>query len=199
MFTGLVSLVGTVHHICGDKLFVKKERFFDDIALGDSIAVNGVCLTVESMENGTVRFHLSDATRRTTTLNPSHLRSGSSVNLEKALTFNGKLDGHLVSGHVDTVGKVISVSQNGDNCRLEICIGGEFRKYLVPKGSVAVDGVSLTVAELGSSSFTVAVIPVTHNGTLIGGYRAGTPVNVEFDIVGKYLYNFYINGGNYAR
>lgn len=199
MFTGLVSLVGTVHHICGDKLFIKKESFFDDVLVGDSIAVNGVCLTVESLENGVVRFHLSDATRRTTSLGVSHLRSGSPVNLEKALAFNGKLDGHLVSGHIDTVGRVISVVRNGDNCSLEISVGSEFRKYLVPKGSVAVDGVSLTVAGLGSSSFSVAVIPVTQNGTLIGSYRAGSSVNVEFDMVGKYLYNFYINGGSYAR
>lgn len=189
MFTGLIEAVGVVAEVIpghgSTRLAVKSPIPIGDLTDGESIAVSGVCLTVARRSGD--RFH-SDVVAETlsrTTL--GRLRPGSPVNLERSLRLGDRLGGHLVQGHVDACARVGAVSRRGDDWRVTVAWTPEVRPYVARKGSVALDGVSLTVAAAGPSGFQVALIPETIARTTLGSLRRGDVVNVEVDVLARYL------------
>jgi riboflavin synthase alpha subunit len=158
------------------------------LGLGESVAVSGVCLTVVAVASGRLAFDVGEETLRVTTL--GSLQPEDPVNLERPLRVDGRLGGHLVLGHVDGVGRVAGWRPQGDGAWLEVSVPPALRPLVVPKGSVAVDGVSLTVAALGPDGFGVALIPHTLAATTLGRRRPGDPVNLEMDVIGKYVRGF---------
>ncbi|QIK37433.1 riboflavin synthase [Caldichromatium japonicum] len=190
MFTGIIQSVGRVQRLeprGGDlRLFIDAGKLtLAAVQLGDSIAVNGVCLTVVSLTEGGFSADVSRETLNLTTLRD--LNFASRVNLEKALTLSTPLGGHLVSGHVDGVGKVIERQADARSVRLRIQAPAELARYIARKGSIAVDGVSLTVNAVEGSVFAVNIVPHTLDETIIGDYRPGTQVNIEVDLIARYL------------
>lgn len=194
MFTGIIVELGKVHEIKnlrnGARLTVHSEKVITDAKIGDSVSVNGVCLTVTDIDRskGLLSFDLSFETLDKTNL--GELRRGSSVNLEPALTLNTRLGGHLVSGHVEGVGTIKKIENRGDYIKFEIEAPKNVLKYCIKKGSIAVDGISLTIVDLLPSSFTVVVIPHTAEVTTIGQKRVGDRVNLESDLIAKYVEKF---------
>jgi len=191
MFTGIILELGKVISVekiaQGAKLKIFSEKLIKDSQIGDSIAVNGVCLTVTEIDRTkkVLSFELSYETLKKTTL--GELKKDSPVNLESALTLNTKLGGHLVSGHVDGVGVIKKIEKTGDYIKIEIEAPQEVLKYCVPKGSIAVDGISLTVVYLFTNSFSVVIIPHTLKMTTLGFKNVGDSVNLEPDIIAKYV------------
>ncbi len=189
MFTGIVEAMGEVVAVeaqpDGARLHLRVPREFSDLAPGQSLAVNGVCLTVVALEDGVVLFDLAAETLRRTTL--GRLRPGASVNLERPLSATGRFGGHFVQGHVDGVGTVTRVAPEGDGVWMEVSLPPGLARYVAEKGSVALDGVSLTVAAVQDSRCAVALIPHTLAVTTLGRRDPGDPVNVEVDILAKYL------------
>lgn len=179
MFTGIVQARGTVRFLDSDLLCLDAPPIEEPWQIGESVAVNGCCLTVVSFEEG-LRFDLSEETLRRTAL--SRLVPGSAVNLERAMRPTDRLGGHFVSGHVDAVGHLVSVE--GETFTFE---ASGFDRYLIDKGSVAVDGISLTVVSPCEGQFSVAVIPHTLAVTTLGALKPGEPVNLEFDVLAKYV------------
>ncbi len=190
MFTGLVETTGTVASVKnagkGMKISVRPAREFE-VVRGDSVAVNGVCLTVTE-PGETLPFDVSPETLRSTNL--GELSPGDVVNLERAMRLSDRLGGHLVSGHVDGVGTIRRRRETGEYTFFTFETGRDLLKYIVRKGSVAVDGISLTVTDVDRESFSVAIIPHTLSATNIGGKREGARVNIETDIIGKYVEKF---------
>jgi riboflavin synthase len=158
------------------------------LALGDSLAVNGVCLSLIRRERDSFYFNLSQETLETTTL--GSMKRGDPLNLETPLTLASPLGGHMVTGHIDGIGRIRKVSQRGGGKRIAVAYPPELKSFFVPKGSVALDGVSLTIASLTSSVLDVEVIPITLEQTHLGLWRPGRGVNIECDIIGKYVYNW---------
>jgi riboflavin synthase len=185
MFTGIVEERGRVRSLEGGRLVVDCRTVGDDTAVGESVAVNGVCLTVVGAAPGELLFDLAPETLSRTTL--SRLRPGDPVNLERPLTLATRLGGHLVQGHVDGVGTVRTIAGNGQGARLRIALPERLRPYVVEKGSVAVDGVSLTVAAADEEAFEVALVPHTLEVTTLGDRRPGDEVNLETDVLAKYV------------
>jgi len=191
MFTGLIEETGLVEAFQrregASRLVLHAEMLGRECAQGESVAVNGCCLTVAAPPaDGRLEFDLLEETLRRTNL--GGLEAGSRVNLERALPANGRLGGHFVQGHVDCVAAVRAWEAVGLDHRLEIELPREFARYLVEKGSIAVDGISLTVAELMEGSFTVWIIPHTLERTnLLSAGKAGGEVNLEFDMLAKYV------------
>ena len=186
MFTGLVQGVGRIVARSNGKLVIRPEFTVDDPVYGESIAVNGCCLTLEAANNGELIFHtLEESLRRT---NLGILPVNSKVNLERALRLGDRLGGHIVQGHVDIAAKVIDCSPGADgDFKLAIALDRKFANLVVEKGGIAVDGVSLTVVEAATDYFAVRLIPVTLHDTALSGRTAGTQVNLEFDVVGRYI------------
>lgn len=198
MFTGLIKTLGKVAEIKrtagGMRLKISaKDKLF--LKIGDSIAVNGVCLTVTDTGNDSIGFDVSRETLKKTTL--GKWKKGDYANLEPALKAGEEIGGHFVSGHVDEIGKVAEIRKEGNGLQLKIKVSKNFRTYLVPQGSVALDGISLTVARLGSNFFEAAIIPHTINVTNIKDYKTGTSVNLEADMLGKYVIH-YLKKGSYV-
>jgi riboflavin synthase len=193
MFTGIVETLGRVRRLetVGDgrrlRVAVPAEPAWR-LGLGESVAVSGVCLTVVDASPGELAFDLAEETLRVTTL--GGLGVGDPVNLERPLRFDGRLGGHLVLGHVDGVGRVTAVRPEGDGTRVDVEVPASLRPLLIPKGSVTIDGVSLTVAALEDEAFAVALIPHTLAVTTLGQRRPGDPVNLEMDVIGKYVRGF---------
>ena len=200
MFTGIVEALGHVEDLAGTpstgwRLDLRVPAdLTGGLGRGDSVAINGVCLTIVDLGVGRLGFDLSEETLRVTAL--GDLGRGDPVNLERPLRLGDRLGGHLVLGHVDGVGRVRSVEPEGAGRRLTVEAPGALTGLLVPKGSVAVDGVSLTVAGFDGDAFTVALIPHTLAVTTLGGRRVGEPVNLEMDVIGKYVQALL---GPYAR
>ncbi|HSA94739.1 MAG TPA: riboflavin synthase [Acidobacteriota bacterium] len=194
MFTGIITESGTFRGFRKGRraLLVEAPGLAGKLAAGESLAVDGVCLTVAATERAGVVFDLSQETLERTTL--GGLKPGARLNLEPALTLQTPLSGHLVSGHVDGIGRVLRISARPPGKRLAISFPAALRPFLVIKGSVAVAGVSLTVAALSPSSFEVELIPATLRTTNLGLLRAGSRVNLECDLVGKYVYNYMSQG-----
>ena len=188
MFTGLIADVGTVSRADrgedGARLRIETS-LASELAEGDSIAVNGACLTAASVDGGAFEADVMNRTLAVTSLGP--LRAGDPVNLELALRAADRLGGHVVQGHVDATGTVGAVTEDGIARRLEIELPDELRRYVVERGSVAVDGVSLTVAALTDRGFEVSLIPETLERTNLGAAEPGRVVNVELDIVARYV------------
>ena len=187
MFTGIVEEVGRVVSISGDGMTVRAEKVMSDLKLGDSIAVNGACLTAVSVSGGEFSVDLSPETMRRTAL--GDLTAGGAVNLERALSASDRMGGHIVQGHVDATGSVASMEREGDSTVLEIAAPEGLMRYIVEKGFIAVDGISLTVVKVGNAAFTLAVIPYTLRNTNLGTLSAGARVNLEADILAKYVEN----------
>jgi riboflavin synthase len=189
VFTGLIEEVGRMLWIRaterGTELQIAAAGLADEISIGDSVAVNGCCLTVSAHRPGQLTFDLLNETLERTNLKT--LRRDGSLNLERALPANGRLGGHFVQGHVDCTSQIISFEQNGDDHRLEVALPPEFAHYATYKGSIAINGVSLTVAEILPQSFAVWIIPHTKRQTNIGTMKPGDWLNLEFDILAKYV------------
>jgi riboflavin synthase len=191
MFTGLVSAVARVVSLrsgaAGAVLAVERPPAFGDATVGESIAVSGVCLTlVPSAARGqALFFDVSSETLARSAL--GGLAAGAGVNLERALAAGDRLGGHIVAGHVDGTAEVLAVEKSGDSWTFRFSLPAPLARYTVEKGSIAVDGISLTVAALGESSFDVAVIPHTFTATTLGERKAGDRVNLEVDVLGKYV------------
>jgi len=185
MFTGIIEELGTVQR-AGARLRVQCRQVLGDLKPGSSVAVNGVCLTAVEVEAEGFGADLSPETLRLTNL--GDLRPGSVVNLERALAAGGRLDGHLVQGHVDGTGEMVALERlRGENWRLRVRHPRELGRYIVVKGSIAVDGISLTVAALEGDVLAVAVIPHTYEKTNLHTRRPGERVNLECDILAKYI------------
>ena len=185
MFTGIVEEVGRVRSVGNGRIEIAAEKVTEGTAIGDSIAVNGVCLTVAAFTRGGFAADVMPVTLQHTALGT--LRSGDRVNLERALTLTSRLGGHIVSGHIDGVGRVKSVEAKENARILRIEAVPPLLRYIVPRGSVALDGVSLTVAEVDDKGFSVSLIPHTRQATALDGKKAGAPVNIENDVIGKYV------------
>ncbi len=188
MFTGIVEETGrvTAHEAVetGARLKVAAS-FAGELTLGESVAVNGCCLTVAELGDTDVAFDLLAETLRLTNL--GDLKEGSLVNLERALQVGARLSGHFVQGHVDTCSEIVAFEKVGQDHRLEIQLPADFKRYLIYKGSICVDGMSLTAAEVTEESFTIWITPHTWKVTNLQQAAAGTRVNLEFDMLAKYL------------
>ena len=188
MFTGLVEEVGRVSKLEGEemvRLSVRADRVLEGTRVGDSVSVNGACLTVNELGDKTLTFYAMPETLRRTALGA--LKEGDPVNLERAMGAQGRFGGHIVQGHVDAVGEVLDVRPDGEAEIWEFKASDDVLRYTVEKGSICVDGISLTVVTLTDTSFTVSILPQTRKGTNLRELRPGDRVNLEADVVGKYV------------
>ena len=189
MFTGIIEEVGTVRQIrrgrCSAVVEVEARLVMEDLKIGDSVAVNGVCLTVTEKSGRGFQADVMHETLDRSSL--AALRPGSPVNLERAMAADGRFGGHLVAGHVDGTGTITQVRRDDTAVWYTIRAEASLLRYVVEKGSVAIDGISLTVAAVTEDSFSVSVIPHTARSTVLGTKRAGDVVNLETDIIGKYV------------
>jgi len=189
MFTGIIEEKGAVAEVsAAGRLKVKATRVLEGTRLGDSIAVMGVCLTVVELDEYAFTVDVMLETLRSSTL--GDLRPGSPVNLERAMSAAARFGGHMVNGHVDGVGAVSSLKRESNAVVVEVSAPAGLTRYMVPKGSVALDGISLTLVEVSEGRFTVSVIPHTLGQTALSGARPGTRVNIEVDIMAKYVESF---------
>jgi riboflavin synthase len=192
VFTGIIETTGRIRSIDpgGDltRLGIETDAIASDVAIGDSVAVNGACLTVTGTHDSVIHFDAVVETLEKTAL--GDLVVGSRVNLERALVAGGRLDGHIVQGHVDGVGRVRAFARVGNDVRLAVDCPEEIRQFLLAKGSVAIDGVSLTVVDVDDAGFDVALIPLTLEHTTLGERGAGERVNLEADVLGKYVKSY---------
>ncbi|MXS86292.1 riboflavin synthase [Nitrosomonas sp. HPC101] len=189
MFTGIIQAVGSIRHVSSEEDAVRihidpGKLDLTDVAIGDSIAVDGACLTVTAFEEGCFTVDVSGET-----LDCTHGLDipGNRVNLEKALRFSDRLDGHLVNGHVEGIGEVVQFVQTGDRCLLAIKPPSQLFKYIIPKGSITVDGVSLTVNRVTSGQVEINLIPHTLANTTFKQFKPGKKVNLETDMIAKYV------------
>lgn len=192
MFTGIIEEVGTIQKVKPQgntlALDIKAKKSLEDINLGDSISVNGVCLTVMAFKHDSFSTDVMPETFHNTSL--VDLQQGSQVNLERAMSSNGRFGGHFVTGHVDTVG-VISKRESKENAiYIDIQYSNEFNHLSLYRGSITIDGTSLTIFETADSQLTVSIIPHTAKESVIGLKKIGDKVNIEFDMIGKYVYSF---------
>lgn len=189
MFTGIIEEIGSVASISRGadraKLSICADRIFSDLKIGDSVAVNGVCLTAAEISGKTFTADVMNETFSRSDL--AELKKGSRVNLERAMPANGRFGGHIVSGHVDGMGTIISVRRDGNAVWYDISAGQPIMRYIVEKGSATIDGVSLTVARLNADGFSVSVIPHTSEETILSEKKCGDKVNIENDIIAKYV------------
>ena len=185
MFTGIVEEVGKVIESTPTHMVIQAGRTLDGTRVGDSIAINGTCLTVVKIKDKTLAVDVTPETLRRTNLGDA--RPGAQVNLERAVALGDRLGGHMMQCHVEATGRVVSVQPDGEALLMEFQAPPEIMHYIVAKGFVAVDGVSLTVVRCDSSSFTVSVIPYTRDYTTLGSRRAGDQVNLETDIIARYV------------
>ena len=187
MFTGIVEEVGAVASISHNGMTIRADTVMSDLKLGDSIAVNGACLTAVTIGDSEFSVDLSPETMRRTSL--GDLSPGGVVNLERALSASDRMGGHIVQGHVDGTGRITSTKEDGDSLIYRVRAPARLMPYIVEKGFIAVDGISLTVVKVGTSSFTLAVIPYTLHNTNLQTISVGARVNLEADILAKYVEN----------
>lgn len=194
MFTGIIEEIGKVvsfkKSAHGADLKISAKTVLEDVKLGESIAVNGVCETVVAFDNTTFEVNVSDETLRVSSL--SNLKQGDFINLERALKLSDRLSGHIVSGHVDLTTKFLKKEKLGEFYNMEFAVNSDFRKYIVKKGSITINGISLTIADIKPESFIVAVIPHTFENTNLKELKNNDIVNIETDILAKYIENFVV-------
>lgn len=198
MFTGIVEEIGEVTNIMTSrnnfKLSIKANKVLEGTKIGDSICTNGVCLTVCKIENKIFTVDVMDETLNKSSL--SEVKVGTKVNLERALAVNGRLDGHIVTGHIDGTGTISKIDHNANGVWVYVSCKNYILEGMVQKGSITIDGVSLTIAYLDDTSFAVSLIPHTYKNTLFSLKVVGDVVNLECDIIGKYVYKFFSNKSN---
>ncbi|VAX13405.1 Riboflavin synthase eubacterial/eukaryotic [hydrothermal vent metagenome] len=201
MFTGIIEAIGSIATIepkgSDARIFIRTDKLgLSDVKLGDSIAVNGVCLTAVELPGEGFWADVSGETLRRTCF--ANIKEGSRVNLEKALTPSTRLGGHLVSGHVDGIGEIIERSPAGRSVRFRIKAEAELARYIAEKGSICVDGISLTVNRVEGAIFELNIVPHTLIETIMDNYRVGTQVNLEVDLIARYLERL-LQGGKAAE
>ncbi|MBC3888495.1 riboflavin synthase [Acetobacterium paludosum] len=196
MFTGIIEEVGGIIAVTkgprSSQLWIQGNVIMDDLKLGDSVAVNGVCLTVSRLKSNQWMADVMSETLKRSDL--GELKSGSPINLERAMPANGRFGGHLVSGHIDGTGQIIQIKKDDNAILFEISASEKIRHYIIEKGSIAIDGISLTVTTVNNEAFQVAIIPHTVKHTILGLKKKGDLVNLENDLVGKYIENFLRSG-----
>jgi len=185
LFTGIVEEIGRISLIQPDRLTVKAIKALEGTELGSSIAVNGICLTVTDFTADSFSVGIQPETLRHTSL--GHLKAGAEVNLERPLTLGGRLGGHLVQGHIDDIGKITAIKHEQEAIEITVEVPRRLLRYMAVKGFIAVDGLSLTVVRLGEGSFTISLIDFTQRNTTIGKHKTGDIVNLEVDIIAKYV------------
>ena len=184
MFTGLIKEIAKVQSYSNNIMTLKAKH---KPSIGDSIAINGACLTVIKTTNSTFSVELSLESRKLLAME----NYKDSVHIEPAMALGDRLDGHMVQGHIDCLGTIKSIKKNENGVDIEIEIPQEFMKYVIPKGSIAVDGVSLTINEVKKESFRLTIIPHTFKETIFTRYKIGTKVNIETDLFARYIYNMF--------
>lgn len=191
MFTGIIEELGSVDEVKKQgetiSLSIKANKTMEDIKLGDSIAINGVCLTVTDIHDKRFFADVMPETFHTTTL--ANLQKGTIVNLERAMRADSRFGGHFVTGHVDTIGKITKRERRQNAIYIDISLPRNFANVVLLKGSIAIDGISLTVFNKADTNVTVSIIPHTANETVLGKKRVGEDVNIEIDVIGKYIYS----------
>lgn len=189
MFTGIIEEIGIIQSIKKNNkssvLSIQGKKIFEDIHIGDSISVNGVCLTVTTFSNKTFTADVMNETLSRSSL--GSLKNGSYVNLERAMSSSGRFGGHIVSGHIDGTGRIIKIKRDDNAIWYTIIVEDGLIRYIVEKGSVAIDGISLTIANVNESSFSVSIIPHTSQETTLSHRLVGDIVNIENDVIGKYV------------
>ena len=197
MFTGIIEDIGVVESVKMGRqsmdLTLRSEKILEDVHLGDSIAVNGVCLTVTSFTSNTFTVDVMPETVKASSI--KLLKSGSSVNLERAMSAQGRFGGHFVSGHIDGTGTIVKKDRKENAVYFTIQLEEGLSKYCIPKGSVAIDGTSLTIFAIDGDLLTVSLIPLTFQDTVIGQKGVGEIVNIEGDMIGKYIVQ-HLQAGN---
>ncbi|MDQ0225042.1 riboflavin synthase [Metabacillus niabensis] len=192
MFTGIIEEIGTIKNVQGTKdaiiFTIGANKIIEDMSIGDSIAVNGVCLTVTEFHADSFAVDVMPETVKHTSL--SMLKNGSRVNLERAMSANGRFGGHFVSGHVDGVGKIVKKQRVSNAVYFELEVDEQLTDTLIYKGSITIDGISLTIFGLEKDKVTVSIIPHTLSDTILGLKNVGDIVNIECDMIGKYLKKF---------
>lgn len=198
MFTGIIEEIGIVKEFktSADNalIVVECKKVLEDTKLGDSIAINGVCQTVTALSENSFSAEVSSKTISVTTF--STLKSGERVNLERALTISSRLGGHMVTGHIDGKAKIIKIEKKSNFYNLKLEIEKEFIKYIAKKGSVTINGISLTIAESISNTFEIAIIPHTFENTNLSVLKEGAFVNIEFDVLAKYVEKILLTDNN---
>lgn len=194
MFTGIIEEVGTVKSIEKNHrsllLKISAKKVISDLSIGDSIAVNGICLTATSFNHNSFSVDVMNESIVSTSL--STLKNGNLVNLERAMPANGRFGGHIVSGHIDGTGEIISTSKCGIATIYTIKTSPEILKYIIKKGSIAIDGISLTVLNVSKDNFEVSIIPHTSKNTILNFKKVGDVVNLENDLIGKYVEKLFL-------
>lgn len=189
MFTGIIEEIGIIKNVKKDNkssiITIQGKKIFEDINIGDSISVNGVCLTVTTFSNEIFTADVMNETLSRSSL--GSLKNGSYVNLERAMPASGRFGGHVVSGHIDGTGKVIKIERDSNATWYTVTVENRLMKYIVEKGSIAIDGISLTVAKVNENSFSVSIIPHTSQETILSHRLVGDIVNIENDVIGKYV------------
>ena len=192
MFTGLIQEVGTIQSVVtnaeGKEFVISAPGLIKDIAIDDSVATNGVCLTATKISGDTFRVQAIHVTLEKTSI--GYLRNGDKVNLELSLRPHDRLGGHFVQAHVNALGKIKKIEKIGNNWEIEISFPKDLRKYMISEGSIALDGISLTIARLTSDTLTVAIIPHTLEKTSLSSKKVGDHLNLEVDMIAKYIENF---------
>ena len=197
MFTGIIEETGSVLDINNQNIKIKCSKVLENSQIGDRICVSGVCLTITELDREFFVANVSAETLKVTTL--GKLKSSSLVNLERAMLMNGRFGGHIVSGHTDNVAKVSDINENEEFCSLKIELTEEQAKYVVKKGSITVNGISLTIADIQGCNITIAVIPHTFKNTNLLSLKKGDFVNIEVDILAKYVEKFLSTRDNSSR
>lgn len=192
MFSGIIKELGEINNLSFSdgllELTILSKEIIKEISIGDSISINGCCQTVVEFNKNTFKVQATQETLEKT--NFKELKIGSKVNLESSLKFNSSIDGHLVSGHIDTVGEISNIEKSEDNTLIEVVYPEQISKYIAPKGSIAVNGVSLTVISSKTGKFTFTLIPFTRDNTNLGLINSGDLVNLEVDLLSRYLVNY---------
>ena len=197
MFTGIVEELGKIRQITSNKIEIECKNILNDTKNGDSICVNGICLTVTNITEKSFAADISSETLSVSALGKVH--AGDYVNLERAMCANGRFGGHIVSGHIDGYGKIRQIEQSGDFYNLEVELPSELSRYVIKKGSIAINGISLTVASINGNRVCVAVIPHTYQNTNLKYLHAECFVNIEVDMFAKYIEKFLSTRDNKSR
>ena len=197
MFTGIIEELGKIQEITSNKVIIKCVSVLEGVKLGDSIAVNGVCLTVTGLTTTSFTADISQETFNVTSFN--NLKSGSFVNLERAMKADGRFGGHIVSGHFDGLAKFIDLRKTGDFYEFKFRLSSDQEKYAIKKGSITINGISLTIADIDKDEIKLAIIPHTFENTNLKFLKIGDFVNIEVDLVAKYIEKFLSSSDNKSR